>query len=75
MDAYSDYILRLTEARLDERRREAAEYALSRAARQRRGSRWTRLRGRVARRSRPSVIPMPGPAPAFEPDAELPRSA
>lgn len=73
MDAYSSYILRVTEARLEERRREAAVYALSRPARQRRGSLWTRIRG--TRRSRPSVVPMPRPTTAFEPEAEFPQSA
>lgn len=46
MDAYSSYIMIMSEARSNELRREAAEYAMSRAARQRRGS----LRARFADR-------------------------
>ena len=71
MDAYSNYILQATEARLAERGREAAEYALSRAARQRRQSLWAKVRARAGRRSRPSVIPMPPrPVPVAEPETE-----
>ena len=76
MDAYSSYIVRLSEARLDELRREAAEYALSRASQDGRASRWARLRVRFGRRARPApepVAPVPLPRPA--PETELRRSA
>ena len=42
MDAYSQYILRTSEARLSELRREAAEHAQSRAARRGRVAWWKR---------------------------------
>jgi hypothetical protein len=47
VDAYSSYILRLSEARTGELRREAAEYAMSRAARSNRISLWARTVARV----------------------------
>jgi len=47
MDAYSDYNLRTANARLDTMRREAAERAMSRAARPARTSWWQRARGRL----------------------------
>ena len=73
MDAYSSYIMRLSEARTSELRREAAEYAMSRAARRGRSSLWSRARARLGRQAGPAVAPVPLPAPA--PDTELRRSA
>ncbi|MDQ3896377.1 MAG: hypothetical protein M3326_03830 [Actinomycetota bacterium] len=76
MDAYSDYILRMANARASELRREAAEYAMSRAARANRVSRWRQARERFARRPRPAVEPVtPLPLPAPEPETELTRTA
>ena len=54
MDAYSNYILRMTNARVGELRREAAEFAMSQAARRSRASWWRRVRGRL-RIGRPPV--------------------
>lgn len=51
MDAYTSYILHTTEARLGDLRREAAEHALSCAARGRRASLWARVRDRFGRGS------------------------
>ena len=76
MDAYSSYILRLSEARTSELRRESAEYALARAARGQRTSWWARARARLAaRRGRAAeaVAPVALPRPAEQ--AELRRSA
>ncbi len=76
VDAYSSYILRLSEARTNELRREAAEYALTRAVRRHRSSRWARLAARLGagpRRSVDPVIPVPLPTPAH--DGDLRRSA
>jgi len=70
MDAYSSYIVRLSEARLGELRREAAEYSASRAARSPRTSMWARAR-RPVRRRPPTVAPVAPvalPAPAAESD-------
>ena len=76
MDAYSSYILRLSEARTNELRREAAEYALSRAARRARPSLWARARARLAARTGPAAVPVtPVPLPAPPQDEELRRSA
>ena len=76
MDAYSSYIMSLSEARTSELRREAAEYALSRAARRTRGWRWTRIGARLGRHPRASVEPVvPTPLPAPRPEEELRRSA
>lgn len=50
MDAYSSYIIQTSNARLTDLRREAAEYALSRAARGTRGSWWSRVRGGLRHR-------------------------
>jgi hypothetical protein len=73
VDAYSSYIMQVAEARTSELRREAAEYAMSRAARGEQSSRWTRARARFARRRRPVVAPVPLPTRA--PQTELRRSA
>jgi hypothetical protein len=54
VDAYSDYIMSLSKARTSELRREAAEYALSRASRDR-TSLWTRSVSWLGRRPRASV--------------------
>ncbi len=76
MDAYSSYIMNLSEARTTELRREAAEYALSRAARRHRLPLGTRFRARLGRRARPVVEPVtPMPLPAPGPESELRRSA
>ncbi len=47
MNAYSDYNLQEANARLGRLRREAAERAMSRAARAARTSWWQRARGRL----------------------------
>ena len=58
MDAYSSYIMNISNARTSELRREAAEYALSAGARRRRRQRWAQaLQKLVLRR------PLPGPVP------------
>lgn len=82
MDAYTTYITNLSNARTSELRREAAEYALSRAARQRRGSRWGRFRDQLLRRRAPAPEPVaPIARPSFtagadtEPLMPLRRSA
>ncbi|HEV2760790.1 MAG TPA: hypothetical protein VGV86_14620 [Acidimicrobiales bacterium] len=61
MDAYSDYILKLSNARVSELRREAAEYALSAAARRSRDSWWNRARARLRlpRHATPEVVVAP----------------
>ncbi|MGI8809427.1 MAG: hypothetical protein ACR2KK_16630 [Acidimicrobiales bacterium] len=48
MDAYSSHIIQLSNARLGDLRREAADYAQSAAARRSRGSWWHRARSRFA---------------------------
>ncbi len=58
MDAYSSYIIQTSNARLDELRREAAEYALSRTARAGRLSSWARVRNGLRRRRPVSVEPV-----------------
>ena len=60
MDAYSNYILKMSNARLAELRGEAAEHAMSRAARRARPS-WRRR----ARRRLPDVFaePLGSPLP------------
>jgi hypothetical protein len=50
MDGYSSYIRIVTDARVGELRREAAEFALSRAARRRRSTLWARVRDRRLQR-------------------------
>lgn len=56
VDAYSSYIMHITEARTGELRREAAEYAMSRTARRPRVSRWTRTGERLRRRQPDPVV-------------------
>ena len=58
MDAYSNYIIQTSNARLTELRREAAEYALSRAARATRGPWWSRVRTGLRRRPAAAVAPV-----------------
>lgn len=58
MDAYTDYILQTTNARLRELRQEAAEHALSRATRRRRRPWWARVADR-----RRGATPAPAPVP------------
>ena len=62
MDAYSDYTLKLANAKLSELRREAADYALSAAARRSRRSWWKRARARLRlpQRVTPEVVEAPG---------------
>ena len=74
VDAYSSYIMQLSEARTSELRREAAEYALSRAAPRRRISMLARFRARLHRRARPLTEPMPLPALVSD-ENDLRRSA
>jgi hypothetical protein len=56
MDAYSSYIIKISDARTGELRREAAEYALSAAVRRRRRQRWAQALQRL-------VLRRPVPAP------------
>ena len=65
MDAYSSYIMRLTDSRVGELRREAAEDAMSRAGRERRASRWARWRDGLRGRRTPALAPV---APVARPD-------
>lgn len=58
MDAYSSYIISISNARTGELRREAAEYALSAAARRRRRQRWAQAWQRLVLRR-----PIPAPRP------------
>lgn len=58
MDAYSNYIMTISNARTSELRREAAEFALSAAARRRRRPRWAQALPLLLRRGG-----MPAPAP------------
>ena len=77
MDAYSNYIMQLSDARLREMRREAAEYSMSRAARGPRRSWWRRARTVVRRRPAAVVEPLATLSLAtveFQ-DEELRRSA
>ena len=69
MDANSSILSMLAEARMNDLRREAAEYAMSQAARRHRPSRWARFRTHLARRVRreagaPSPVSRPAPLPA-----------
>lgn len=76
MDAYSSYIMRLSQDRVGELRRESAEYAMSRAARHRRTSLWARVRGRLVFQRRPDVEPAASvPLPTRVGEVELRRSA
>ena len=66
MDAYSSYIMNLTNARTADLRREAADYALSAPARRRRRARWFSVLRRLAVWQRASVspgLPLPEPLP------------
>ena len=56
MDAYSSYIMTISNSRTSELRREAAEFALSAAARRRRRQRWAQALQRL-------VLRRPVPAP------------
>lgn len=51
MDAYSSYIMTISNARTSELRREAADYALSAGARRRRRARWVAALRRPWRRA------------------------
>ena len=73
VDAYSSYILRLSEARTSELRREAAEYALSRAARANRVSVWRRILARLVQRQ-PSTVELADRVPLRTAAAELRRT-
>lgn len=55
MDAYSSYIKQLSDARLGELRREAAEYTLSGTARTERRARWAATFRRFLKRRRPEA--------------------
>lgn len=74
MDAYTTYILETTSRRLRDLREEAAERALSKAARAERQPRWRQAlaycAGPRARAGRP-VTPVGLPAPLPEPDFDL----
>jgi hypothetical protein len=62
MDAYSSYIITISNARTGELRQEAAEYALSAAARRRRRQRWAQALQKLVLR-RPAPAPMPRSLP------------
>ena len=77
MDAYTNYILQTSNARLDDLRREAAEYRLSRAARASRASSWSRVCARLRRRraAPPApAVPVSLPLPVAD-DDQLRRTA
>jgi hypothetical protein len=64
MDAYTSYIMTISQARTSELRREAADYALSAAARRRRRQRWAQaLQRLVLRRPVPAGAPVPQSLP------------
>ena len=65
MDAYSSYIKRLSDARVSELRREAAEYTLSSTARIERRARWAAALRRLLKRRRPA--PASGVGQELEP--------
>ena len=68
MDAYSSYIMTISNARMGELRREAADYALSAAARRRRRQRWALALQRLALRRPvppPARVPQPLPPQAW----------
>lgn len=67
MDAYSNYILQLSNAKVTELRREAAEYALSASTRRSRPSWWSRIRGRLRPGLRQRRFPAPEPELAVTP--------
>jgi hypothetical protein len=58
VDAYTSYIMRISEARTGELRREAADYALSRAARAGSDRGRIRFRTRLRRASAPVAVPV-----------------
>lgn len=60
MDAYSSYIKQISDDRVGELRRQAADFALSAPARRRRRARWFR----AVRRLVWGRVPAPVPAPA-----------
>ncbi len=61
MDAYTSYILSLSDAHLGELRRQATEYSLSEQARRGRRSWWWRARERYLDRRWPAPEPVPFP--------------
>lgn len=63
MDAYSSYIISISNARTGELRREAAEYALSATARRRRRQRWAEALRRLVLRRPVAPAPLPQPLP------------
>jgi len=76
VDAYCNYIMRVSEARVDQLRREAQVERMARVARARRGSRLQQLRSRFQRRRSAGVVAPPVRLPsAVAAEAELRRSA
>lgn len=65
VDAYSSYIKRLSDARLGELRREAADYKLSTTARIERRARWAAALRRLLKRRPTLPQPMPVPPQAW----------
>jgi hypothetical protein len=65
MDAYSSYIMTISNARTGELRQEAAEYALSAAARRRRRQRWAQALRLVLRQPAPAPMPQSLPPQAW----------
>lgn len=66
MDAYSNYILKAAHDRLDELRREAAEHAMSRAARRGRTRWWIRATSRRQGHTGPAIAPVPVRCPVCQ---------
>jgi hypothetical protein len=71
MDAYSSYIISISNARTGELRREAADFALSASVRRRRRARWIGVLRRLVGR-RPSL---PAPVPRQLPQTLASSSA
>ncbi len=65
MDAHRSYILEASHTRLADLRREAAEHAMSKAARSGRPQWWTRARHRLKRRP-PVAVPVPVRCPVCQ---------
>ena len=66
MDAYSSYIKHISDTRVRELRREAADYALSAPAGRRRRARWARVVRRLVPGRMPAPVPTPAPASGVE---------
>ena len=65
MDAYSNYIKQLSDARVGDLRREAEAYRLSASARLARRTRWETMFRRLVRKRRPALPPLHAPPQAW----------